>query len=173
MTLYRVYRLSFDYETESKTKEYLKETFSNKETAKKVCELHKKIDGGIYLYDSMEIDKTYDSYEEYKQDCKYQLIDKEIKHILKHRYSFLLLVSDDYGDFNLDDVYLTVDDMEKIIKGFENTNKKSVITHNSLGYVVKVRESDLPEIIEKKNILDKTLRRLENSKNKNNTNLII
>ncbi len=61
-----------------------------------------------------------------------------------------------------------VDAYNKIIKAFENSNKKSVRIYNCFNYVVKVRDTDLPAIIEKHQEIEKELNKINKAINANN-----
>ena len=68
--------------------------------------------------------------------------------------------ADDFGCFELDSVDLCYKDMNKIIKAFENSNKKSVRIYNCFNYVIKVKDTDLPAIIEKQQEIEKELNKI-------------
>lgn len=168
MTIFKVYKLCYDYELEKSYKEYLTETFADDKTAKEVCEIHKKIDGGIYRFETFEISKVYKDTKEYKTENKIALLNKRYNHLLNHCYSFELLQADDFGCFELDSVDLCFNDMNKIIKAFENSNKKSVRIYNCFNYLIKVMDTDLPAIVEKHQEIEKELNKINKAINANN-----
>lgn len=161
MKVFKVYKQVYDYETESSKKEYLPECFTSVQAANTVCELHKKIDNGIYLFEPFEIGKVYESAFDYKKENKDILINKKIDYIKKQIYPFNLLQADDFGDFIKTHTYLSIEDMNKIIDKFKKTNKQSIQIHNYCFDLIKVKQNDLEKIIKKKEEIDNVLKKLE------------
>lgn len=165
MRVFKVYKLVYDYDTEKSEKEYLPECFTSVQTANEICLIHKKIDNGIYLYEPFEIGRVYKSSKDYKKDNKDNLINKKINYIKNKCYTFDLLQADDFGDFVLTRVDLSIKDLNNIINKFENTTKQSIQIHNFLTDLIKVKRNDLPKIIEKKYEIDEALKKLESKIN--------
>ena len=161
MRVFRVFKKIYNYDTETFQKEYLPEYFTSVALSEQICSLHKQIDGGIYLYEPLELGKCYNTLQNYKKENKEELIKKRLNHIKNNHYIFDLLQANDFGDFILTSVWLTLKDMDNIIDKFNKTTKQSIQIHNHCFSLIKVKRNDLVKIIEKKQEIDSTLKKLE------------